>query len=287
MPLKTFPTLLATILAFNLSAQNPAPRIKASDPTLLLTQVNFSAGINFNDYSPEVWEFNFGGTWAIKDKFSFGFTAPITNNALSPSIFERLELNAAYQIHYNTGLFNSSLISIGLTSPITDDYFIRYIRGPYSASYEFRASYTAGIKISEKLSFYPHLEYYRRLGDSREYTVNQSGQFQSGLVLNHQGLRTGAIMSYDFNRKNFIQLGVTYCRGRYNQNNVPEGIYDHTGITLDRYDLRFRYQYAFKAHSQIFLELNQQFHTISPGDDDWQTNRNLSNFFIGYSYFLD
>ncbi len=282
--------LLSAIFTSSLWAQNQPtePRIKASDPTLLYTQLNVSGGIDFIDYAPDHWTFNFGGTWAIKEKFSFAFQAPISNNAVGPSLFENISLNAAYQIHNNSGIFNSSLLRVGLTTPVTDDSRIGLIAQPFSTTYEFRVGYTAGIKVNEKLSLFPRLTYYRRFGEVRETFMQDDGTVALGPVLSHQGLRSGLTLSYDFNAKNFVQLGFLYSQGVWDEKRNINDLFNATGNVVQDYNLTLRYQHAFTPHSQIFLELHQQFRTLNPKRTQFlKSTRNLAGFSLGYSYFLD
>lgn len=287
--LKNFLMLIAgLLLTLQTTAQDSELKIKASDPTLLYTQIQASGGIHFIDNAPEYWQFNLGGTWAIKKKFSLSIQAPISNNAFGPSLFENLRLDAAYQIHHNPGFFKSSLVCLGITTPATDDYYLRFIRDPYSSSYAFRASYTAGLGVSEKLSLYPKLEYYRRFGEVRVGQYNPStGEVEYSPKLSHQGFRIGVTLSYDFYEKNFLQLGLSYAQGSWQEELGFDELFSVHDNTFQSLDLRLRYQYAIRPQSQIFLEVYQQFRTVVPRRVDGRYNQNKAGFSLGYRYFLD
>lgn len=278
----------AVLFTGNLAAQDSELRIRPSDPTLLYTQLNTSGGIDFSNYEPDHWQFSFGGTWAIKERFGFSFKAPISNIATGPSLFENISFDASYQIHKNTGLFNSSLLSIGVTTPTSEDYYLRFIRDPYSSSHEFRVNYTAGLKLSKKIRLFPQLQYFQRSGEVRVgYVDLQTGQVTYGPKLSHQGFRAGLTASYDFNDKSFLQLGMQYSQGSWAEEGGMRQLWGVSDNTIQSFDLRLRYQYALRPQSQIFLEIHQQFDSVNSSNRNWNRKGNYAGFNIGYTYFLD
>jgi hypothetical protein len=277
-------------LSLNAFSQNNSAEttIKASDPTQLYSTLAVDGGINMIDYDADNWEFGFGAAVAVKSKFRFSFFAPISNIALGPSLFTSVNLDAACQIHNNSGLYNSSVITVGLSTPVFDDFFMaRTNNFLYTTSHELRIAYTGGLRFSDKLALFPQVEVFRKFSDVSESYINMiTGNTQNGPKLTHLGLRTGFSFSYDFNHKNFVQLRATYSRSGWEEENTFDAILNGNNFRTDQYDFTFIYQHAFTPNSQIFLQLYQQLRNIENNGNTFQ-DCNLSGFKLGFIYFLN
>ena len=123
--MKNILAISVLFFAFSLSAQNAdSLKIKASDPTQIYTFVEANAGISFlgqkfpGDF--DTWEAGFRGTWGIK-KFRIGVHLPVSSNQSSFEVFDDITLDAGFQIHNNSGIYNTTVIGAGFVSPSQDD----------------------------------------------------------------------------------------------------------------------------------------------------------------------
>src|SRR5690606_34514606 len=115
--------------------------------------------------SLDTWEAAFRGQWAVK-KFRLGVLLPASNNTSNFRVFDDITLDAGYQIHNNSGIYNATVIGAGFVSPA------KTALDPYSFEFEvvriypnvsnfnkYYFNYLGAIKFSEKLAFYLGLEW--------------------------------------------------------------------------------------------------------------------------------
>lgn len=293
--MKILTTSLFIIFTLVINAQFLSPEvpssssttvIRASDPTQLYTTISINGGINFIDNEPDNWEFGFSGAIAIKEKLQFSFFAPITNKSLESSLFSNVHLNAAYQLHNNSGIYNSSIITFGLKTPIFDDFLLNGINESVSStSYELSMGYTGGVRLNKKLTLFPHVEYYRKSVLMRGTFFDQStGALVSFPNIQHNGWRTQLTLSADFNEKNFIQLIGNYNFGQYSNEPTSESLINYNRFTSNQFLLKVRYQHAFTPSSQLFIEAFKGINEINNSQNVFREN--LSGFKVGYLYFI-
>ena len=121
----------ALFLSLVLSAQHAdSIKIKASDPTQLYTFVEGYGGYNvagtwqYGLYS-DIWEAGFRGNWVIKN-FRLGVFLPLSNVYQETLGLNDVSIDAGYQIHNNSGFYNSTLLNAGYSFGAEDNFFAIY-----------------------------------------------------------------------------------------------------------------------------------------------------------------
>ena len=297
--MKTVLALSALFLSLSLSAQNAdSVKIKASDPTQIYTFVEANAGISFlgqkfpGDF--DTWEAGFRGTWGIK-KFRIGVHLPVSSNQSSFEVFDDITLDAGFQIHNNSGIYNTTVIGAGFVSPSQDDaiypliWFQDLAIYPYSSSLnKFYFNYLGALTITEKLHFYPGIEWYQRSNlQQSTFVLTDSIVYTTPSIFAY-GFKFSGTLSYDFNPKNFLQLYSAWSsenwEGKYGD---PELNTFYSDIVEKRFTMSLKYQYAITNYSQTFVKVsfNKYSSSIFDIDNDYQ-EPNLFSFQLGFTYFL-
>lgn len=219
--MKNLLAILVLFFTFSLSAQNAdSVKIKASDPTQLYTFVEGYGGLNFLkvDYGQsglpgiDTWQFGFRGNWGIK-KFRIGVDLSASNNSTENRVFDDIEINAGYQIHNNSGFYNSTVINAGFISPSQDDLWDLesqvYPKNSIFNTYYF--NYVGALKLSEKFALYPAIEWFNRKNnpDALYIYFDQDSSYSRSTIFS-QGWKFSGIVSYDINPRNFLQLYVAW-----------------------------------------------------------------------------
>jgi len=296
--------ILALIALFScaaLSAQtSDSVKIKASDPTQLYTFVEGYGGLNFIGYNnglPEIdtWQFGFRGNWAMK-KFRMGVDLSASNNSTANRVLDDVLIDMGYQIHNNTGIYNATVINAGFISPSQNDLWdsetFVYPKNSMFATYYF--NYLGAIKISEKLAFYPGVEWFSRKNDTRTTYIyfGQDSSYSRSTIFS-QGWKFSGTISYDINAKNFMQLYAARSTENWDAKygSIPAEDAYLSAITEKRWHINVKYQHAFSPYSQLYLKLLYNDYLIDDGDyaaDGIQGSvARLYSFQLGFTYFLE
>lgn len=300
--MKILTTFFAFALAISTFAQSSQERaIQASDPTQVYTFVEGYAGLNFLSNSPtsygglDTWEAGFRGTWGIK-KFRIGVHLPASNNQTNFRVFDDITLDAGYQIHNNSGIYNATVIGAGFVSPSQDFSLntIQYYQQqmlvyPYSSNLnKYYFNYLGALKFTEKFSLYPGVEWFQRSKtDQASYQTSDTSYSLTPAIYSF-GFKFSLIASYDFNAKNFLQIGAAYStedwQGKYGDE--PLNAF-YSNISEQRLHLYLKYQYAISPFSQVYAKAS--YYTYSSNlieASDYYQQPHLYGIQLGFTYFL-
>jgi hypothetical protein len=284
-----------------ISAQtSDSVKIKASDPTQLYTFVNVYGGLNFIEFNygqagwPEIdtWEFGFRGNWAIK-KFRIGVYLPASNNSTENRVFDDIMIDAGYQLHNNSGFYNATVINAGFSSPTYDELFGNVY--PNSSSFsKYFFNYVGALKLTNKLSFYPGIEWFKRTYGyyyTRYFYDRNSGVIDtiiSGPSVTSMGWKFSGIFSYDFNARNFVQFYASWSTENWNaMYGSSENLNAYlSSIVEQRLHISGKYQYAFSPYSQIYLQLLYNGYSMPETTKNYPVEVSLYSFQLGYIFFL-
>ncbi len=241
-------------------------------------------GISHSNYQSTYVEFRLGGAFAIKEKFRVSILITYSNQIISPSLFPQVRLNAAYQVHNNSGVYNTSLITIGLNTPTLEDVFMRNIvQYNIATSFEFNVGYVGAIRLNKRWGLFPNVEYYYQSANTRAIFVGATTPAQN---LTHQGIRAKLTMGYDLNAKNFVQLTAGGNFGSYWQVAGTESTIDFGTLTNSAFLYNFRFQHGFTRTSQVFIEFQQRFNRFNDAPKILR-NQNTAALRMGFLYFLE
>jgi len=290
--------LSALFLTLALSAQQTdSVKIKASDPTQIYTFVEGYGGLNFIGYNnafPEIdtWQFGFRGNWEIK-KFRLGVDLSASNNSTENRVLDDIQIDAGYQIHNNSGLYNSTVINAGFISPSQEDLFdLDYYVYPKNSSFNtYFLNYVGALKFSEKLAFYPGIEWFNRKNNPDAYYIYPDSSYIRSTIFS-QGWKYSGILSYDINSKNFLQLGAAWSienwEAKYGSIEAQDNYL--SSISVTRWSANLKYQHAFSPFTQAYVKL--LYNDFIMTDADYNDNAirgvvaRLYSFQLGFIYFL-
>ncbi len=299
--MKHLPLLILCLSTLLSRAQDSANAIiKASDPTQIYTFVEAYAGLNFLSKQEGVqgldtWQAGFKGTWGIK-KFKIGVHLPASNNQSNFEVFDDITLDAGYQIHNNSGVYNATVIGAGFVSPSQGDYnlpsiyFAHLSVYPYSSSLnKYYFNYLGAIKISKKFSFYPGIEWFQRSNtEQTSYFSLIDSTYSLTPAIFSNGFKFSGLFSYDINPKSFLQFYGSWSteswEGKYGSEEL-NAFYNE--VWEKRFSMFLKYQYAITNYSQLFLVLSYYNYSSSLTDDISDYHQpNLYSLQLGFTYFL-
>ena len=284
--------------------QNDTLKIKASDPTQLYTFVEGYAGLNFIAYPnglPEIdtWQFGFRGNWAMK-KFRIGVDLSASNNSTQNRILDDIKIDLGYQVHNNTGIYNTTLINVGFTSPTIDDGSLF----PYndlsmavypntSTFYKIHVNYRGAVKISDKFAFYPGVEWFTKKNnpDALYIFFDQDSSYSRSTVFS-TGWKFSGTLSYDINPKNFVQIYAAWSTENWEAKygSIPEQDAYFSGFSEKRWMAHVNYQHAFTPYAQAYAKLLYHDYRFDDGDPRTDSYEGLVSrlysFQLGFIYFL-
>ncbi len=300
--MKTVLALSALFLTLALSAQtSDSVKIKASDPTQLYTFVEAYGGYNVTgswEYGlgADIWEAGFRGNWAIKNVRIGVFLPTSYQDSYNYSWgLDDIAFDAGYQLHNNSGLYNSTLIIVGYSFGAEDNFFRMYdtdsrqtAQANRSCFNTFFINYVGAIKVSDKLAFYPGVEWFHR-----SYTKLSVGYVKDSTYLNSyihtSGFKFSGTVSYDFNPKNFVQFYAGWSFENWNGANGQTSELDdyYSGISQKRLNMNIKYQHAFNAHAQGYVKLIYGNYSFDQPSEQWYwVEPNLVGLQLGFTYFL-
>ncbi|KAB2813920.1 hypothetical protein [Phaeocystidibacter luteus] len=263
------------------------PTSRLADPTELYANLNITAGLNFDGasnfpgYEIDGWEFRLQGDLLAFDKLRFRFTLPVSNQVYGAvGVFDNAALDIGFQTHNTQNFFKSSLLEVGITTPLTDD---RTFSSFSRKSWELRARYTAALRLENSWMIYPSIGFYQR--NSREnYTYVPAPLYPS---MNKYGLRTMVLSSYETSDRSFIQFGLEYENGFWfsdDQNDATEEYLDD--IDEHNYRVKFKFQYALTGNHHLYLDVDGYWQN-SRYQDVPTFQRHISWYRLGYLYLID
>ena len=266
--------LLAIGLAlstFSKGQDSQPEMINASDPTQLYTKVDFNAGIYASGSSglwgPDSWIVNIGGDFAIK-KFNFGFNIPFSNLGNFYTLLEDIDLHAGFQPFNGDKLFKSSLITVGVILPASEnDEWLYSTRKLY-------LNYTASLELTNKLSIFP------TIGIETGSNIDENGPRFS-----LTSYRAGLGASYQFNAKNFLQLTSDYARTTRKLKDELIWFDDQNSLESNTVLVSLKYQYAITQNAQVYTLLQNDFGERFKNFEH-QFELNQSGIFLGFQYYI-
>ncbi len=211
--------LLVLLIQQTTWAQDPSSiRLLASDPTQIYTHLDLNGGITFADsyglFEPESWQFSLNGNFAIK-KLLVGFYLPVTNVGNNQSALGDIDLYLGYQIFNSRNTFKSSLLKVGVIFPTSHEGdYVNFFPEP-SGFFNYYLNYTASFRFNRKFGLYPNLgaNYYKSVIQPTH--IPNSGPIQYPSEFTQLAMLGGITASYDFNRKNFLQIGGKFESGTW------------------------------------------------------------------------
>ncbi len=261
-------SLVALLLSFSVFSQNADfLKMKASDPTQIYTSVEGFGGYHVagsweHGLGTAVLETGFRGNWGIK-RFRIGVLLPTSNVSRETWGLDDVAVDAGYQLHNNSGFYNSTVINVGYSFGAEDNFFAIYDDDKCQTAFAnrscfntFHVNYVGAIKFSDKLAFYPGVEWFKRsntkfnVGYVRDSTYGNSDIYTNGL-------KFSGTVSYDFNAKNFVQLYAAWSFENWNGENGASTELDgfYNGISQKRFNINVKYQHAFGVHAQGYVNL--------------------------------
>lgn len=265
--MKYFLTLWILAVSASIYAQEKQiPASQLADPTALYSSIDLRSGLYFRSesYTPTAydlagWELNLKADFLILENLRLSLALPMSNRNVNLSFYDNLSLDIGYQIHENNGLFKSSLIELGVTSPVSDDGLIQ----TSGKSWELRGAYTASLRPARNWGFYPSIQVYRK---TLSNLINgRVGSPSSGYPpdvfdphfiksLTRTGIRTAIHGSHEFSNKSFLQFGMGYEGGRWSAVSEYQGDAEFfESIVENSYRVDFKQQFSIANKHQLYL----------------------------------
>lgn len=261
-------------------------KILASDPTQVYTHIDFNGGINFDNYGPESWVFNFEGNIAFNNLL-LGASAPISNKGNVYTLLGDLEVFAGYRLFNRDGVFKSSLLKAGVLIPTSFEGGGVSFYPENTGFFNYYLNYTAALKVTPKLSMYPLIGIRQYQSVRQDIYIYPQDSIYTAPTFSQTAINTGITLSYDFSPRSFIQFNMQYEHGKWKTSDGSDISFSGTSeFTRSTTALSLRYQYGFGQHSFIYLQgayfsgekWNAPFNR-KIGDDRYRIT-------LGYQYFL-
>ncbi|NVK04267.1 MAG: hypothetical protein HWD92_05565 [Flavobacteriia bacterium] len=286
------------------NADNSTDYPRNYDPTQLYSSVNVAAGLNRPDekfilgshpdglwYKGELsWQFDLSGKVRLSEHFQVDFSLPGSNNEdrNALSVFDNASIDAKYLIHINSETYNSTLVHVGMTSPIVGDPLLGTASLVDAAplSYELRAGYMGGIRLSSSISLYPSFELYQR-----EVLQHKAVHFTDSSYLppneKQTGIRFGMLSSLQINPRLFVQVSLKGQCGNMSYSNGDFVQYFNSLNESSRsWSSGIKLAYFLTRNSQLFLSLNYEHQVLSSERHANDIERRISQLNVGYQYFV-
>jgi hypothetical protein len=184
---------------------------------------------------------------------------------------------------------------VGYSFGSEDDFFRMYDADSRQTAHANRScfntffiNYVGAIKVSDKLAFYPSVEWFHR-----SYTKLSVGYVKDSTYVNSfiytTGLKFSGTVSYDFNTKNFVQFYAGWSFENWTGANGQSSELDdfYSGITQKRLNMNVKYQHAFNPNAQGYVKLLYGMYSFDyPGEDWYWVEPNLVGLQLGFTYFL-
>lgn len=301
--------LLCTVVfgcsaTYGQNTEDPIDYPKNYDPTQLYSSASLAAGLNRPDekfilsshpdglwYTGELsWQFDLSGSVRLSDHFQVDFSLPGSNNEdrNALSVFDNASIDAKYLIHNNSGTYNSTLVHVGMTSPIVGDPLMGTTSLVDAAplSYELRAGYTGGIRLNSSVSLYPSLELYQR-----EVLQHMSVHFTDSSYLppneKQTGFRFGVLSSFQINPRLFVQISLKGTSGNMSYANGDYVEYFNSLNESSRgWSSGMKVAYFLTRNSQLFVSMNYEHQVLSSERFSNNVERRISQINVGYQYFV-
>jgi hypothetical protein len=269
---------------------NELKEIKASEITQPYTSIDVYGSLyriyNFKDeirnYYSQSAELGFRGDFAIK-KFALSVRLFTLLKEGQNKVIDDVKLDFSYQIHTNTGFYNSTLITVGMVAPsLSNSDQLIYFANPHENSSEFlelNMSYMSRLKFNSKYSLYPNIEFYRRIKNNRPYFSIYSNGLETRPAIYQTGVRVSGTISYD-RKRSFYQLSSGATIGQWEAEKRYSEL-NYNDLSDRSWYFRLKYQTEITQQSQLYLVINLKKHALITSDDAQANYFGHDSFRIG------
>ncbi|KAB2810358.1 hypothetical protein [Phaeocystidibacter luteus] len=273
-----------------------APWPNLANPTAFYNTVTLTGGINFSGgggigdlgTNQLFRELRLQTSIVAFENFRLKVSLPASNSNLrqDQGFFDQVEIDLEYGISHGTGFFNRSVIGIGFSSPIVDDFMLPTILSPGLSPYsqELRVNYTGAFELA-KIGLYPSVEYYRRITDPSIYAYNTSDSLFVPLHQIKDGIRMGLTISFPISEMTFIQMNTSYEYGKYRFEGTDLPSWMYRGVPTNEFNYSVRFQHGLTKRSHIYTNVGFRFHELET-EEVFINQYSSFSMNVGYVYAM-